>query len=344
MNILHVILSQGFAGSERSTAESCNAQCGRHQVTLAVRRRHRGRGQASIVDHVDPRVAVVELPDRLGTQRALAGLIDRCRPDVIHAHLRRSTRLLARLRPSAATVATLHVTYNADCFGAMDGLICNARWQFDDIPDHYSGEIFKANNSLQPHRRLEPEEIAALRRDLGGDVGCFHIGGVGRLTWKKGWDVLIRAFIAADPAAHVRLNLFGAGSSESALRRLARPDPRIRLRGYRQDIKDYYQAFDLFVCPSRFEPLPRVMLEAMDGGAPVIASDAGGCRELVEDYGGDLFPSGDVKTLARLLKQRSSEPPRRHRPDLSTHHVPIAGRAMEAFYRRLVERRSLVSA
>ncbi len=344
MKILHVILSQGFAGSERSTVESCNWQCHRHQVTLAVRRGHRGRGKASIVDHLDPRVAMVELPDRLGTQRALGRLIERVAPDLIHAHLRRSTRLVARLDPAAATVATLHVSYNADCFGAMDGLICNARWQLADIPGSYGGAIFKAHNSLQPHRRLGPDDIAALREDLGGDAGYFHVGGVGRLTWKKGWDVLIKALMAADLGSGVRLNLFGAGSSASSLRRLARNDSRVRLRGYRQNIKDYYQAFDLFVCPSRFEPLPRVMLEAMDGGVPVIASDAGGCRELIEDYGGDLFPSGDVDSLARLLQRRCSEPPRRHRPDLSVHHLPAAAAEMERFYQRLLARRSQDSA
>ncbi len=340
MNILHVILSQGFAGSERSTAESCNAQCDRHQVLLAVRRGHRGRGQASIVDHLDPRVTVVELPDRLGTQRSLAGLIDRFRPDIVHTHLRRSTRLVARLKPSAATVATLHVSYNAVCFGAMDGLICNARWQVQDIPKDYAGQVFKANNSLQPHRRLSSEEIVAIREKLGGDQGLMHIGGVGRLTWKKGWDVLIRAFMAAELGPDVRLSLFGAGSSEAALRRLARNDARIRLGGYRQDIKDYYQAFDLFVCPSRFEPLPRVMLEAMDGGVPVIASDAGGCRELIEDYGGDLFPSEDVAALIELLQKRCAGALRRHSPDLSAHHMPVAAAAMEAFYQRLVDLRS----
>src|SRR3546814_16031842 len=77
--------------------------------------------------------------------------------------------------------------------------------------------------------------------------------------------------------------------------------------GWRKDLKDVYQSLDLFVCPSRFEPLPRVMLEAYDAGVPVISSDAGGCPELVEEYGGDLFPREDVPALTALLERHARE-------------------------------------
>ena len=50
MRILHTLFSSGFAGTERATAEMCNALCGAHEVALAVRRGHRNRAGASIVD------------------------------------------------------------------------------------------------------------------------------------------------------------------------------------------------------------------------------------------------------------------------------------------------------
>ncbi len=334
MRILHVILSRGFAGSERSTAESCNAQSARHSVALAVRRDHRRAG-SSILDHVHDAVRIETLPARFGTRRALAGLIDRFGPDIVHCHLRRSTRLVAALQPDATTVATLHLSYNAECFGRMDGLICNARWQLDDIPAGYAGEVFKADNSLTPHRRISPAERRVLREEMGGDEGIWHIGGVGRMTRKKGWDVLIRAFRRADLGPSVRLNLFGSGSARRALARLAAGDDRIRLHGFRRDVKDYYQAFDLFVCPSRYEPLPRVMLEAMDAGTPVVASAVGGCVELVEEYGGELFACGHVDELAGILKRLAANPPDRYRPDLSAHHLDRAAAELETFYRGL---------
>jgi hypothetical protein len=66
MRILHTILSSGFAGTERATAEMCNALCDGHEVMLVVRRGHRGHGGASIIDHLDPRVQVREVGLALG--------------------------------------------------------------------------------------------------------------------------------------------------------------------------------------------------------------------------------------------------------------------------------------
>jgi len=49
MRILHTLFSSGFAGTERATAEMCNACATQgHEVMLALRRDHRGAGGASI--------------------------------------------------------------------------------------------------------------------------------------------------------------------------------------------------------------------------------------------------------------------------------------------------------
>jgi glycosyltransferase involved in cell wall biosynthesis len=336
LNIVHVILSRGFAGSERSTAESCNQQCQHNQVTLVVRKDHRRHG-ASIVDHVDSRVQVIELPSLFFTRLFLARALAKIRPDIVHAHLRRSTRLVAKVATDAKKVSTLHITVNGPHFARMDGLIANARWQLEDIPPDFRGQVFKANNSLIPHRRLGADEIAALRRELEIDDGQMLIGAVGRYKPTKGWDTLIKAFLQLPQYGHVRLLFFGAGSLENELKAMAADDPRVRFIGFRNDIKDLYQVFDLAVCPSRFEPLPRVMLEAMDGGAPLIASDIGGCIELIEDYGGVSFEVDNVGDLKDKLAQCIENPPPRHRPDLSAHYIENANQAMLDFYRRLIE-------
>jgi len=218
----------------------------------------------------------------------------------------------------------------------MDGLICNARWQLNDIPANYKGLVFKANNSLVPHRRLDREAIANLRHDLEIDDGEILIAAVGRYKKSKAWDTLINAFVQLKQYTNTRLLFFGAGSLEENLKNLADGDSRIRFVGFRDNIKDLYQAFELVVCPSRFEPLPRVILEAMDGGAPVIASDIGGCLELIEDYGGVSFKVDSVDDLKQKLAKCIENPPHRHRPDLSAHYIENANQAMIDFYRRVL--------
>ena len=335
MKILHVLLSRGFSGSERSTAESCNAQCDRHEVHLLLRRDHR-RGGSSVVDHLDSRVTVHTVPARLGTGWLLGRRVRHIGPDLIHCHLRRSTRLVARVGTPAAKVSTLHIAFNGPHFHAMHGLICNARWQMDTLPEDYRGLAHKAHNSLVPNRRLDADERRRLRQALGVADGEFLFGGVGRLSDAKGWDTLIAAARRLPEAPPWRLMIFGQGHDAGALARQAAGQPRIVLAGFRRDVKDLYQVFDALVCPSRFEPLPRVMLEAMDAGTPIIASDAGGCRELIEEHGGDMFPVDDVPALAARLAEHLHHPRQRTQIDLSAHHVERANAEVEAFYARVI--------
>lgn len=336
LRIAHLILSQGFAGSERSTAESCAAQCAAHDVLLVVRRSHRSRSGASIRDHLDPRVAVAEVPDRWFTRRRLEHALRAWRADVVHAHLRRATRLLARCRLDAARVSTLHLGINGPQFLEMDALVCISPWQLATIPKDYRGRAQLIRNSLVPHARQSAARIAALRAAMGAAPGEFLIGGVGRLAHSKGWDVLLRAFAqAALPDA--RLALIGEGRERARLQKLA--GPRVRLLGFRPDAKDYYQAFDLFVCPSRREPMGRVILEALDAGVPVVAADAAGPKEILAEYPGELVPVGDVPALAAALRRAWQARAERRAVDVSAHHLEQVSEEMIALYREVRARR-----
>jgi glycosyltransferase involved in cell wall biosynthesis len=335
LRILHVCLSRGFAGTERSTTETCNAHVGEHEVALVVRRGHRAPSGASIRDFLDPRVQVFEVGNWFagrGLKRALGAF----RPDIVHAHLRRATRLIARIAPPCASIATLHLRVNGPQYLAMDGLILIAAWQRRELAD-YRGRIYEIPNSLIAHRRLASDEVARLRAELGAGPGDFLVGGVGRLARSKGFDTLIRAFLAAD-AAGSRLAIIGTGRERRRLERLAAG--RVHFTGYRADAKDYYQAFDLFVCPSRSEPMGRVVLEALDAGTPVLATAANGPSEILERYPGVLVPIDDVGAMAGEIRRLALARPVRLRPDLAPHDVRHVAARILAAYRELIALRA----
>ena len=336
MRIMHVILSRGFAGSERYAAELASVQAAEHEVMLIVRRTHRSRFGTSIIDAVSDRVRVSPVPTWLYTQRAVEQRVREFRPDVIHTHLRRSGRIIARAHADAPSVATLHNGANGPHFFELDGLICNAHWHVRQIPLTYQGRVFKLNQLFTPHRRVDPAEIAALRESLGVAAGQFLVGAVARLAHSKGLDTLIEAFRAAD-LPNAKLVILGEGRERRRLERLLGPN--MAMPGFRRNIKDYYQAFDLFVCPSRREPLPLVMLEAYDAGLPMVASTADGCRELIEEYGGDLFPIGDVAALAAALRRHAAAPRQRQVHDLSPHFIENVNRTIREVYDELIARR-----
>ena len=194
MRIMHIILSRGFAGSERYAAELASFQAAEHDVMLIVRRTHRSRFGTSIVDAVSDRVRVSPVPALLRTQRAVEQRIREFQPDVIHTHLRRSGRIVARAQADAPSVATLHMGANGPHFFLLDGLICNAHWQVRQIPPSYQGQVFKLNQLFTPHRRVDAAEITALRRSLGVGPEHYVIGAAARLARSKGLDTLIEAF------------------------------------------------------------------------------------------------------------------------------------------------------
>jgi glycosyltransferase involved in cell wall biosynthesis len=159
---------------------------------------------------------------------------------------------------------------------------------------------------------------------------------VGRLAWSKGFDVLVQAFEAA-AIPNARLVIVGEGRERDRLQRLA--GPKVVLAGFRQDAKDLYQAFDLFVSPSRTEPFGRVIVEALDAGTPVIATDALGPRDIAQRFPIELVPIGDVDALATAMRCAAERPRERLTLDLSEFHVEhIAERMLDAYREVLASR------
>jgi glycosyltransferase involved in cell wall biosynthesis len=334
LRILHVCLSRGFAGTERATAEMCNAHAGDHEVCLVVKRGHRASNGVSIVDHLDSRVQVVPVGNWFsggGLRRAIAEF----RPDVVHAHLRKSTRLLAQHPPPCPTIVTLHMWVNGPHFHDMDGVIVIADWQKQGLAG-YGGRVFDINESLVPPRRLSPDDILRLRAELGAQPGDFLIGGVGRLARSKGFDTLIRAFATAG-LSRGKLVIVGEGRERAKLEKLGAGSA--RFTGFRKDVKDCYQAFDLFVSPSRSEPLGRVLFEALDAGVPVLATATQGPSEVLRKFPGRLVPVDDVAAMAAALREFEASRPPHVRPDLSAYHLDRVAAETLAAYRELIAAR-----
>jgi glycosyltransferase involved in cell wall biosynthesis len=335
LRLLHVILSRGFAGSERAAAEACNALARSNDVALVLRRDHRNASGASIRDYVGPDVAVYELPPLWRTRAALADVIDQWRPSLIHTHLRRGTRYVAQLRRGMPHVATLHIDLDGRHYLRTDGLCCISPWQVEKVVgEGYAGAVFQIPNSLVPHPRISPQRRAELRGLAGASPDDFLVGGVGRLAHGKGFDVLIDAIRAAR-LPRTRLVIVGEGSERSRLERLAADLP-VTFTGFRHDAKDWFQALDLFVSASRSEPFGRVIIEALDAGTPVIASDAVGPRDIATNYPVDVTPTGDVTALASAIGRAHARPRSRLEVDLGEFHVDRVTESLLEAYHALI--------
>ncbi len=76
----------------------------------------------------------------------------------------------------------------------------------------------------------------------------------------------------------------------------------VHFTGYRKDVADILASADVSVLTSKFEGVPRALMESMASGLPVIATDVPGTRMLVQPgVTGLLVKDGDVEALANSL-------------------------------------------
>ncbi len=131
-----------------------------------------------------------------------------------------------------------------------------------------------------------------------------------RLIKRKGQDILIKAIAQLKKENIIYyINFIGDGDEKLNYEKLAKQlnvSEQIIFSGYveRKKITDHYQNSDLFVLPSFNEGMSNALLEAMASGLPVVVTDVGGTKELVEDgLNGFVFPVGDVNKLIEILEQ-----------------------------------------
>ncbi|MCF6218071.1 MAG: glycosyltransferase family 4 protein [Gammaproteobacteria bacterium] len=153
-----------------------------------------------------------------------------------------------------------------------------------------------------------PGEIggAATRIKHGFNSDDLVLGCFGRLSPEKGQEVLLEAFARVTPKhSKVKVMLVGDGQEGVSLKALAERlgiSNQVVFCGYQRAMQDYYEAVDIVVMPSHSEGLPNVVLEAQAARKPVIVTDVGGVREIVEDgVNGRVVPAGDRLALAEAI-------------------------------------------
>ena len=179
---------------------------------------------------------------------------------------------------------------------------CLPSWTPERIETLYNRIDIAAVQSEQVSR-------ADARAHLGLPQDVWVVGNVGRLHPDKDQATLVRGFAQALPQlpAGSLLAIMGCGKLDAALKVLALElgvASSVRFLGQVPAGRRYFAAFDVFALSSDHEPFGMVLLEAMAAGVPLVGSDCGGGREVV-DGSGSLFPLGDAAALAQVLLEQA---------------------------------------
>lgn len=255
----------------------------------------------SLTDNVrlDPGVPVRRLGMRKWSLDAiprLVGILKDLSPDVLHTHLFHANvlgRLCGRLAGVPHIRSTLHTLEGPPWHRALDRLTAPLAHSHEFVSQAVArhagrpGEVVRYGAPVGHHSpaRVDPDLIATAARLVPG----------------KGIDDLISAL-----PSRARLRILGDGPDADRLKHRVHElglRDRVDFPGWTDDVPAGLRGAAVAVFPSRLgEGSPVAVLEAMMAGLPVIATDVGGTRELVEDgVTGWLVPPGRPGALAEEI-------------------------------------------
>ena len=345
VKVFNVITKLAVGGAQETALSYCSELDPNLWATTLVTGPERSP-EGDLFDEADRRgVPVVTVPSLrrrvrpVGDLRAvleLVRLFRRERPDIVHTHSSKAGligRLAARIGGVPVVVHTVHGWSFHEGMsplahaGAVALERLAARWTWPVVVvTEVDAEIGVAAGIGQPAqyalvrsavdvRRLRQaaDSRESARADLGIPEGVPVVGTVTRLCKQKDPETLLRAArLMAELRPDARLVVVGDGPLRPQVERLLDElDLRahVSLLGRRSDVEALLPGFDAFVLSSRWEGLPRVVVEAMAAGVPVVSTDVGGIADAVEDQvSGLLVPSGDAVALANALVRLLSEP------------------------------------
>lgn len=183
-------------------------------------------------------------------------------------------------------------------YGRAAAIVMQTRASLDCLPPHA-----RAKARVIPNPILPPQSSKLISMEWP------VVTAVGRLTYQKGFDLLIEAFASIAPShPDWKLVIWGEGEMRPALegqvRALGLID-QILLPGASKIPGGWVHEAAIMVLSSRYEGFPNALGEAMASGLPVVAFDCPfGPSDLIrQDVDGLLIPPGDVAALAQAIER-----------------------------------------
>lgn len=245
-------------------------------------------------------------------RRWVAARLDELKPALVHVQLAHAMVLVASLKRRLKVPLIVSHQHGA-LFAVNDARLRRRvdRWatgRFDTVV----AVSHQVSRFLSDDYGMDPDRIVMIPNGWEGNPLPRSPGSaptvvtVGRLRPEKGHSVLLRAWTSVvKDVPDARLVLVGEGPERASLERSAeelRIAGSVTFAGGQEDVWPFLAEADVFALPSFSETSGIAAMEAMAAGLPLVASDVGGLREVVQDRrNGVLVPSDNPQSLAKEL-------------------------------------------
>lgn len=311
LKIMQLCGSAGAGGAEAFFLRLCRALHRHPDATLLPVVRHRSwLAERLTAENIPHETAAFGGKFDFLTRPRLKRLIRRFRPDVAQTWMNRASDFLPRgMVPS---VGRLGGYYDLKYYRGIDRLIGNTEdicryLREEGWPEDRAHYIPNFVDMPQAGFKLQGDRI---REENNIPEDAVVLLAAARLHPVKGIDIAIDALAALPP--HVHLIVAGTGDEQTALTEqtaLLGLENRVHFLGWINDISPLCAAADIFVVPSRSEPLGNVVLEAWAHAMPLVSTMAEGPLQLITPReNGLLVPLDDAPALAQAVNEILGNP------------------------------------
>lgn len=301
-NIVFIISSlHGYGGTNRVASLLANGLCLHHNITIL------SRISSSNTYQLGSKVNDIKYSgNNLSFVLQCKKYINNNKPDVVIVHT------MSKLTPAIimANIKTKNI------------------WSIEHVSYEFHNLVFK---QLRRHLYKKVSKIITLTKSDAINYRSFHpnvtvmtnptslplkndiskltsktIVSIGRLTYQKGFDLLIEAWsLVESKHPNWLLNIYGEGEDRSKLEKMIADKSlnNITLKGLTNDVRAVYDTAAIYVMSSRFEGLPVVLIEAQSRGLPIVSFDCpSGPAEIVHhNIDGLLVNNGNIQALAESI-------------------------------------------
>ena len=285
IKIIHILISQGFAGSEKYLCDLIDYQSKFFDVSVVILKKN-----IILKKHINKSVKkflVIDFFKKIQVTK----IINKNKPDIIHTHLSNASKCVNKSN-EYKIIATAHMNFKTSILKNCDALIVSNNSQFKEAAKGFKGALFKS----YLWTRLKPitKSKLKLRNELKIPKKNIIFGSIGRFHPQKGFDLILKKFEEENPRDST-LILIGNGHEE--FKSKIKNYRNIILLGHINNVSNYYNLFDVAVFASRWETFGFTLVEAMQFQSPIISSIHIGNKDWIKKFKIKIFNFKQKKKL-----------------------------------------------
>jgi len=324
LKIIHVILSKGFAGSEKYVVDLTSYQNKNHLVYVIIL--NKNKKLKNCLENKSKIYVVGSFFKKYNIKK----IINKIKPQIVHTHLGEAAKLVQK-SSEYKTVATMHMNYKNKDYRNSDAIIVSNNTQYKEIKKKYSGELFKSYLWV----KLPKPEISKkkLIKSLNLPKKNFIFGSIGRFHPQKGFDVLIECFKEMN-LDDCTLILIGNGHEKYKF--LETKNNNFKIIGHVKNVSNYFNLFDVGLFFSRWETFGYSLVEAMQFNLPIISSQHIGNKDWLNKFKIIKVNLNNKKQIKNSIKKLFKSRPMKKKYDLKMFDYKKNCDAITSIYKKLL--------